>query len=535
MRKDMRTGIEVPADIEEFDTAMAFVGELLERASVSQEIIHETMLVFETVFSSVLMQGIDRSTMLNISAEDRLGSIYLKIDYEGKRFNPPDEDDDGIAPELRLLEGYADKVSYSYRAGYNTIRISMRKSPRGFLLLCGVGILVAIVAYSIISMLVSPVDQQILLDDYVFPLERLFTNAMLMVGAPVTFFSLLKNTSDAVIVSERTLNAQKLHLKSLATSAFAILLALGLSLVVTLPFSGLGGYGMAFDGEHIGWTFAETVVSMVPASIVEPFAAMSPIPLIVVALLVTYALISAGRDFDALKNAIDICYRLFSRMLSAVMVALPVASFLAVLDILLNSDFETLAYMLAFVLFAVACTCVLFATYAIRLKAKGVKIGSFVKNLLPLLRENGAIGSAIDAAPYNIRYCVKHYGMDRSRLSRTLPLLAQINRDGNCFLLILIAALYIFATGMEASTANIAVIAVMALFLSFGAPNQPGSILIGTLFIVNYLDSFDMICMAIYMEVFLGGLQNIINVVGDIVMATEDLGRASNPADHAEA
>ena len=527
MKKDMRTGIEVPANIEEFDTAQAFVEELLERASASREIVHETMLVFETVFSSVLMQEIDHDTIPNISAENRLGSIYLKISYEGKRFTPPEEDD-GIAPELRLLEGYADKVSYSYRSGYNTIRISMHKSPRGFLLLCGVGILVAIAAYAIINTIISPDDQRVLLDDYVFPLERLFTNAMLMVGAPVTFFSLLKNTSDAVIVSERTLNAQMLHLKSMATSVFAILLALGLSFVVTLSLSGWSGYGMAFDGKHIGWTFAETVVSMVPASIVEPFAAISPIPLIVVALLVTYALISAGRDFDALKNAIDICYRLFSRMLSAVMVVLPVASFLAVLDILLRSGLETFAYMLAFVLFAVACTCVLFVAYAVRLKVKGVKIGSFIKNLLPLLRENSAIGSAIDAAPYNVRYCVKHYGLDRSRLSRTLPVLAQINRDGNCFLLILIAALYIFATGMEASTANIVVIAVMALFLSFGAPNQPGSILIGTLFIVNYLNSYDMICMAIYMEVFLGGLQNMINVIGDIVMVMEDQGEASS-------
>ena len=180
--------------------------------------------------------------------------------------------------------------------------------------------------------------------------------------------------------------------------------------------------------------------------------------------------------------------------------------------------------MVAFLVFAVACVFVLLATYAIRLKAKGIKVGPFVKTLRPLLRENHIIGSAIDAAPYNVRYCVKHYGMNRGRVSRILSLLAQINCDANCFLLMLIAMLYVFSLGIEVTWVNIAVIAIMAVFLSFGAPNQPGTMLIGTLIILNYLNTYDLICVAIYLEAFLGGLQNITNVIGDIVMAAEEEG-----------
>lgn len=520
MKKDMRTGIEVPADIEGFDAAQAFVVDLLERASVSREIAHETTLVFETVFDAVLMQEVDHNTRLRISAENRLGGIYLKISYEGKRFSPPEEDG-GLSPERLLLEGYADKVSHSYHSGYNTIRISVRKSPRGYFLTCGAGVLLAIAVYIVINVFMGLDEQQSLLENYLFPFEQLFANAMLMVGAPVTFFSLMKNASDAIIISERVLNARKLHLKSILTSAFAVLLALGLSLVLMLVLWDWQGFDAGHAGAQAELTFAEMIVSIVPASIFEPFEAISPVPLIVVALLTSYSLVSAGKDFDALKTAIDACYGLFSRMLSAVMAALPVACFLAILDVLLKSGHNTLIYTLALILFAIACTGALFATYAIRLKAKGVEVGRFVKVLLPLLRENRAIGSAIDAAPYNIRYCVKHYGMDRSKLSRALPLLAQINRDGNCFLLMLVAMLFIFASGAEVSAVNIIVIAALVLFLSFGAPNQPGSILIGTLIIITYLHAYDAICMAIYLEVFLGGIQNIINVISDIVTVAE--------------
>ena len=114
--------------------------------------------------------------------------------------------------------------------------------------------------------------------------------------------------------------------------------------------------------------------------------------------------------------------------------------------------------------------------------------------------------------------------MDRSKLSHMLPVLAQINRDGNCFLLMLIAMLYIFASGVEASPINIAVIAALVFFLSFGAPNQPGSILIGTLIIITYLNSMDAICMAIYLEVFLGGIQSLVNVISDIVTVAVEEG-----------
>ena len=395
---------------------------------------------------------------------------------------------------------------------------------RTFLVLCGVGVLAAIAVYAIMNVFVGLAGQRVLLDNYLFPLEQVYANAMLMVGAPVTFFSLLKNSSDAVIASERFLNARKLHLKAVSTSIFATLLALALGLALTFALSNWRGYDSMFAGRRAEWSFAEMVVTMVPANIFEPFETISPVPLIMVALLITYALISAGKDFDILKTAIDVCYGLFSRMLSAIMSLIPVACFLSLLDVLIRGGYKALASMMAFLVFAVACVFVLLATYAIRLKAKGIKVGPFVKTLKPLLRENRIIGSAIDAAPYNVRYCVKHYGMNRGRVSRILSLLAQINCDANCFLLMLIAMLYVFSLGIEVTWVNVAVIAIMAVFLSFGAPNQPGTMLIGTLIILNYLNTYDMICVAIYLEVFLGGLQNITNVIGDIVMAAEEEG-----------
>ena len=68
---------------------------------------------------------------------------------------------------------------------------------------------------------------------------------------------------------------------------------------------------------------------------------------------------------------------------------------------------------------------------------------------------------------------------------------------------------------------NIAVIALIVLFLSFGAPNQPGSILIGMLMILTYLNISAAISMALCFELFCGGLQNILNVISSVVTVAE--------------
>ena len=157
------------------------------------------------------------------------------------------------------------------------------------------------------------------------------------------------------------------------------------------------------------------------------------------------------------------------------------------------------------------------AFYLIRLLIAGVKLRPFLQHLPGLLKENYKIGSVIDAVPFNIRYCEKHYGMDRRRITDKFTILAQINLDGNCYLIMLMGMIFMFMMVSTASWFHIVVMAIMVIFLSLGAPNQPGSILIGTLIIALYLKADVLIPTAVYLEVFLGAIQNLINVTGDIV------------------
>jgi len=510
--------IETTASVENYEKIYSFVEEKLGKSNISREIRSETFLVFEALFHNILRQGYDEGTLLTVKVRKSFGETNIDIGFEGRPFVAVSNEPGNSTPEDNILRAFEDKFDHSYWNGYNHIHIAVKRSIQ-YSLFLGLGaILMAILVYAPINAYMSLEDQIKLADNFVLPMVKLFSNAMLMVGAPVTFFSLLKNYTDIYIISERNYVGRRLQVKTIITSVIAVILAIGTGFVIAAIMS--NQLSALSEGTMIGGetpSFSELIESLVPSSIFEPFETIMPVPLIIAAMIVTYAFCTVGKYFGKMKKAIDACYTLFSRMLQVVMYAFPFFCFLALLYPLLGEGYETLLLILGIIALSAASLVVLLAFYLIRLLIGGVKLRPFLKHLPPLIRENYQIGSAIDAVPFNIRYCAKKYGMSRSRISDKFTVLAQLNLDGNCYLIMLIAMLFIFMMGSSASLYHILVIAVLVVFLSFGAPNQPGSILIGTLIVALFLQGDDLIPTAVYLEVFFGGIQNMINVMGDVV------------------
>lgn len=512
--------MQFKAQDEDFEAAFSFVEELLAREDINDKIASEALLVFEALFQKLLDSGLDENTTLDISGTRRLGDLGLRIGFEGKTFDLYADGEDSV--ENKILRAHDDKLDCSYRAGYNVISISISRSHQKSLLACSIATLCAVVVYAILYFTLDGQERIELLEGYVFPLERMYSNAVLMVGAPMTFFSLLKNLTDTYVVSQRNSGVRKLQMNAIATSIVAILLAYVAGFILSVLFASFGGIDSVFGGSNFDRSFEDVVISFVPPSIFEPFEALSPVPLMIVALLVTYALCSTGKYFDALRHAMDACYALFSRMLRVVIAALPFFCFLAFLDVTLDSGIWAVPLIFGELIVIGASLLLLLASYAIRMRAHGIRIVPFLRKLNPLLRENLKIGSAIDAVPYNVRYCARAFGMNRERLERYMPVLAQINLDGNCFIIMLLTLAFMFLTDTNVSWYALVGITILVLFLSFGAPNQPGGILIGILIITAYLHSYEALCAAIYAEAFLGNTLGIINVLGDIVTVAID-------------
>ena len=318
------------------------------------------------------------------------------------------------------------------------------------------------------------------------------------------------------ILSERNSIIRKIRVKAMTTSLISILLAIGTSYLLLFPFR---EQQAALEEETASALASELISGAVPSSILEPFATISPLPLIILAMIVTYAFCSMGKYFAKLEEAVNVCFTVFSRMLGVVFFVLPFFFFTSSLELLLIDGGGSLLLIALGLALILAGTVSVLVFYLIRLKAGGVRLRPFLRKLPPLILENCRINSSIDAVPFNIRYCVRNYGMDRKKLTETLPFLAQVNFDGNCFLLMSIAMYIIFDMGVPITWYGIAISAVLVFFLSLGAPNQPGSILIGMMILLQYhgIEPTGVLAVVIYFEAFLGIILNLINTLGDIV------------------
>lgn len=511
----MRTE-DLHTTIEDFKKCREFVEDTLNSSSVTSTVVTETMLVFEALFHN-LNEQCGSDTGLTLSGRVHMGDVRVTIGFEGKMFDPLDDRDDPFSPENRILRAYADKLGHSYHSGYNKITISVKRSYRRVIMSCFIAMLLAIAVYVPVHFMATDVYTLFLYRDVVFPLERLFTNAILMIGAPVTFLSLINNLTDVYILSERDSGVRKLQGSTIGSSILAVLLAVAAAAVLVNIMT--PGKGMLPETPEIAIRtfFSEFILSLMPPSIFEPFVTTSPMPLLILASLFTYAFCSVGKYFDVLKTAVNAGYVLCSRVLSIIMSTLPFFIFASVFDLLLSYGF--LGFLQLVVLFIAVCASlvIMIAFYAVRLMIRGVDVKKFAKDLFPLIIENFKINSAIDAVPFNIRYCARTLKIERGKLERFLPVLAQINLDGNCYMLTLVSLLLLFASGTDATPLTIIAIGVLVLFLSLGAPNQPGTCVIGLAIIITYLNTPTLLPLAICAEFLFGGIVNIINVIGDIV------------------
>ena len=502
----------------DFEESRRFIEKYLAGRGVSSVIASEAVLVYEAIFDDLLENGTDPDTVLTITGQNSIGDIRIRIEFKGDRY-VPGENSDPDAPESLILSAYDDKVDYSYRSGRNRIVITVRRSHSKAMIPALIGILLGVAVWTPVSIFTSLETELWLLDNIINPLEVLYGNMVLMIGGPLTFLSILKNLTETHLINDSAREANRLRLSIFYTSSISILLALGTAALVFLVTGGVDS-PEGYTNFSLGMTVGEVILSLSSSNIFEPFITASPYPMLLLAVLFTYALCSVGKHFDTLKTAIDACYALFSRMLSVVIFFLPLAGFVAVAEGVLGSSFAMLLKGLAYAALIPVSLAVMELYYAVRLKAKSIQVVPFAGKLLPLIHENYKINSAIDAVPFNVRYCAREFGYSRAELSNTLPVLAQINLDGNCFVLTLTSMLMLFKGGMVINLPDMLLIAFLILFLSVGAPNQPGSYLIGLTIIAQYMGISGFISSAIIGEVLFGSVINMVNVIGDIVDVT---------------
>lgn len=123
----------------EFVRVEAWLAHLIERWDISENLAYAIDLVLNEAVTNVIRYAYEDSAThtVTITLTNRPEAIQIEIDDDGRPFDPLKVPPMSFAPDLehapiggrgiRLIKHYADEQSYSRIAGFNRLRLLLRK------------------------------------------------------------------------------------------------------------------------------------------------------------------------------------------------------------------------------------------------------------------------------------------------------------------------------------------------------------------------------------------------------------------------
>ncbi len=350
------------------------------------------------------------------------------------------------------------------------------------------------------------------------PVGDLFINLLILAAVPLVFFNLLAGLT--ALGDTRTLG--RLTGKTvgyyLTTDLIALLLGIGAAAILR-PGDGMQLTEQVAAPVGEAPSVAAILLGMIPTNVLRAFSDGNVVQLVVLALLLGVATMALkGGARERLATAWKDLANLFRRLVHLVLWTAPVGIGALVAVTVGRYGAELLGPMTRFLSGLWAAQLLIFAGYMTLMR--------FFSDFRPMrfLRDTGSLWATTSATTSSLASLsvgmetARRLGLPRSVYSFTLPLGAQLNKDGTSAML---GAVFIFtaqAAGVTFAAADFVAIVLLGLLLSEGSGGIPGG---GFVIALIYVQAFGLpveaaaIVGGIYRLVDVGN--TTINIMGDMV------------------
>lgn len=376
----------------------------------------------------------------------------------------------------------------------------------------GTRILLGMVAGSILGALAGPRIA------VVEPVGDLFIRLLVLAAVPLVFFNLLAGLT--ALADVRTFG--RLAGKIMSWFVLTDLLALFLGMAaMTLLRPGVGMTLTEPVTASVGSVppVSEVLLGMVPTNVFRAFAEGNVVQIVVVAILLgVTTLLLRGPVRTRLVTAYQDLADLFRRLVELVLWTAPVGIGALMAVTVGRYGSALLGPMARFLLGVYAAQFLIFCGYMVLLRlATDRRPGAFLRATGSLWATTAATTSSLASLPLALETAGR-IGLPRSLYSFTLPLGAQLNKDGTA---VMLGAVLIFtaqAAGTGFALAALPTVLLVGLLLSEGSGGIPGG---GFVIALIYVQAFDL---PIEVAAIVGGIYRLVdmgnttlNVMGDLV------------------
>lgn len=307
------------------------------------------------------------------------------------------------------------------------------------------------------------------------PVGDLFIRLLVMASIPLVFFNLLSGLTSLADARSVGRIGARIALYYVATTVLA--LGLGLAAMELLQ----PGRGFALRGEtpeRFGEMpgVVDVVLGLVPRNAFAAFAEGRVSQVVVFALLLGIAALALPEAQRArLRGIFDVFTAWMRRLVELILLAAPVGiGALAAVTVGAHGA-DLFGPVARFVGGVWAAQAVLLGVYLLLLVALARRRPvEFLRQGMPVFLTAAATASSLATLPVSLDTAEKRLGLPRSVIGFTLPLGAQVNKDGTALFLTAILMFTAQAAGAEFTLAQHFSILLVGLLLSEGSNGIPG-------------------------------------------------------------
>ena len=350
------------------------------------------------------------------------------------------------------------------------------------------------------------------------PVGDLFINLLVLAAVPLVFFNLLAGLT--ALADVRTLGrlAGKTVGYYLTTDLIALSLGLGAAALLR------PGDGMRLTEQVAGEVgtvpaFGDILLGMIPTNVFRAFSDGNVVQLVVLAVLLGVATMALrGGTRERLATAYEDLAGLFRRLVHLILWTAPVGIGALVAVTVGRYGAELLGPMARFLAGVWAAQLVVVGGYMLLLRYfSDFRPGRFLRNTGSLWATTAATTSSLASLSVGME-TARRIGLPRTVYSFTLPLGAQLNKDGTSAMLGAVLIFTAQAAGVTFTPADFVTILLLGLLLSEASGGIPGG---GFVIALIYVQAFNL---PVEVAAIVGGIYRLVdignttvNIMGDMV------------------
>ncbi|MBT8489319.1 MAG: dicarboxylate/amino acid:cation symporter [Gemmatimonadetes bacterium] len=350
------------------------------------------------------------------------------------------------------------------------------------------------------------------------PVGSLFIRLLILAAVPLVFFNLLAGLTALTDVRTFGRLAGKIMSYYVATDVVALCLGLG-AMAILRP-----GVGMQLTEQVEGAvgtvpSVTEVLLGLFPANVVEAFAQGNVVQIVVVAVLLGVATLLVGNEArDRLATLYGDLAALLRRLVDIILLTAPLGIGALMAVTVGRYGAALLGPMTRFLVGVYLAQALVVVAYMVALRLFTERRPS------PFLWDTGSLWATTAATTSSLASLsvalemAERIGLPRKIYSFTLPLGAQLNKDGTSVMLGAVLLFTAQAAGVTFTPAALVSVVLVGLLLSEGSGGIPGG---GFVIALIYVQAFNL---PVEVAAIVGGIYRLVdmgnttvNVMGDMV------------------